>query len=646
MGRRSRSRNRSKSRHKSRREEKKEEEIPDRSWRDRPRSPPSLDSKTLVSQRAQIIENKLGYSKDNNPFGDSNIAEPFIWKKKNDFMKAAGQEGAIPQNPELLVQTQQKLAEIEHVKKRREERIQEEEQMEEQRQLLAREREQEHFDEWVRKEEEFYLDQAQVRSQIRLERGREQPIDLFTKELRVLDGEDFDAWNISKGPAYEVLEEMTEEELAESEKTIKIFTVSDKRHKDFWKNMLVLCQHYLEEKKAQAKASKGVRQRDAETGITTEVLEQIYTLLGKKNYSQLKTLESQVTEKLLKGGPNVDSVYWCFIQSQIPVYKARAYTTQIHETVERMVDDRIQRKKNSEFQQQADDLRKETAREEEKKEEVKPPPEPLKPLVEEVVEETVETKMETETEGDTDMRPPSPQLKAGEWAVGPFSPPLWPVNKPPSGRIVIPVDDFKERKQFRQELLEVIMEKKKKLKEAEAAVEAKSKKRAAVENRVTMDEKTFIEEVVRASKFEEDDEVNFTGSELALAQQRFDWEDKYEPRKPRFFNRIKTGYEWNKYNQSHYDHDNPPPKSVQGYKFNIFYPDLIDNSVAPTYHLESSDSAETVTIRFHAGPPYEDIAFKIINREWLTVPKFGFRCVFERGILQLYFNFKRYRYRR
>jgi hypothetical protein len=42
--------------------------------------------------------------------------------------------------------------------------------------------------------------------------------------------------------------------------------------------------------------------------------------------------------------------------------------------------------------------------------------------------------------------------------------------------------------------------------------------------------------------------------------------------------RVHTGYEWNKYNQTHYDHDNPPPKIVQGYKFNIFYPDLIDKS--------------------------------------------------------------------
>jgi len=64
------------------------------------------------------------------------------------------------------------------------------------------------------------------------------------------------------------------------------------------------------------------------------------------------------------------------------------------------------------------------------------------------------------------------------------------------------------------------------------------------------------------------------------------WHDKYRPRKPKYFNRVHTGYEWSKYNQTHYDHDNPPPKIVQGYKFNIFYPDLVDKSKAPTYGIE------------------------------------------------------------
>ena len=55
----------------------------------------------------------------------------------------------------------------------------------------------------------------------------------------------------------------------------------------------------------------------------------------------------------------------------------------------------------------------------------------------------------------------------------------------------------------------------------------------------------------------------------------------YIPRKPRYFNSAKQGYEWNKYNQVHFDADNPPPKVVQGYKFNVFYPDLFDKTKSP-----------------------------------------------------------------
>jgi hypothetical protein len=136
--------------------------------------------------------------------------------------------------------------------------------------------------------------------------------------------------------------------------------------------------------------------------------------------------------------------------------------------------------------------------------------------------------------------------------------------------------------------------------------------------------------------------------EVALADSKETprWSEKYQPRKPRYFNRVKTGYDWNKYNQTHYDHDNPPPKVVQGYKFNLFYPDLIDKQTAPRFFLEKANSDEFCIIRFSAGPPYQDIAFKIVNREWEYSHKRGFKSVFERGILHLYFNFKRHRYRR
>jgi hypothetical protein len=142
-------------------------------------------------------------------------------------------------------------------------------------------------------------------------------------------------------------------------------------------------------------------------------------------------------------------------------------------------------------------------------------------------------------------------------------------------------------------------------------------------------------------------EVAFAG-EAPLESQVYWWHDKYRPRKPKYFNRVHTGYEWNKYNQTHYDHDNPPPKTVQGYKFNLFYPDLIDKTKAPTYTImpDGSKHGETCILRIHAGPPYEDIAFKIVNKEWEYSNKKGFRCSFERGIFHLYINFKRARYRR
>lgn len=57
--------------------------------------------------------------------------------------------------------------------------------------------------------------------------------------------------------------------------------------------------------------------------------------------------------------------------------------------------------------------------------------------------------------------------------------------------------------------------------------------------------------------------------EADVNDQDLKWADKYRPQKPKYFNRVHTGFDWNKYNQTHYDMDNPPPKIVQGYRFNV-----------------------------------------------------------------------------
>lgn len=51
-----------------------------------------------------------------------------------------------------------------------------------------------------------------------------------------------------------------------------------------------------------------------------------------------------------------------------------------------------------------------------------------------------------------------------------------------------------------------------------------------------------------------DEEEEFFNLEAEMSKQSYSWEDKYRPRKPRYFNKVHTGYEWNKYNQTHYEY--------------------------------------------------------------------------------------------
>ena len=159
------------------------------------------------------------------------------------------------------------------------------------------------------------------------------------------------------------------------------------------------------------------------------------------------------------------------------------------------------------------------------------------------------------------------------------------------------------------------------------------------ENTQTYD--IITQEIIEFEKYKrmEEDEEEFD-----------DWvpcetEGRCRDRRPQYINRRRVKVEWNKYNSTHYNDDNPPPKSVIGYKFNIFYPDLYDKLKTPQYYLETTESPDDCIIKFKAGPPYLDVAFKIQRREWDFTEKSGFESIFHRGILQLYFNYKKPKFR-
>jgi hypothetical protein len=184
------------------------------------------------------------------------------------------------------------------------------------------------------------------------------------------------------------------------------------------------------------------------------------------------------------------------------------------------------------------------------------------------------------------------------------------------------------------------------------SLEPSSKRQRTGEPQNTKTSAIFDREVARGLS---DNEELLTTEVPVETKNKHTWPADARPRKPQYFNRAILGYEWNKYNQTHYDHDNPPPKVVQGYKFNVLYPDLLDKTRAPTYKIEreggrrrgevtaKAGEDDTCIIRFVAGAPYEDIAFKIVDREWDYSAKRerGFRSSFDKGILQLHFQFKK-----
>jgi len=148
-----------------------------------------------------------------------------------------------------------------------------------------------------------------------------------------------------------------------------------------------------------------------------------------------------------------------------------------------------------------------------------------------------------------------------EYETGGYSPTYIPYSQLEPGTLVTQEDEDNQRLEYaRQQVLNTGRK---------------------IQNVLTIEEQAMHRE---ARKGMGSDEAQFS-VESSLEAQIYLWSDKYRPRKPRYFNRVHTGFEWNKYNQTHYDMDNPPPKIVQGYKFNIFYPDLIDKNTTPEYFL-------------------------------------------------------------
>ncbi|VDO94157.1 unnamed protein product [Soboliphyme baturini] len=557
-------------------------------------------------------EECLGYSNADNPFGDSNLTQPFSWQKKlvKDGLADLDARKICSISREKLEKNKRELEKIRQMRQEREAQKAEWE-------MMQRDRENQQFVEWSKQEDRFHLEQARLRSQIRIQEGRAKPIDLLARYINQ-DDEEYDNLDFEMHEPYTYLVSFEIRDYEDLLEDIKIYrALEGDKNDEFWSDITVIAEDELKRQK-NAASSDVMFMEDRREGIHATVRDDISIILKGKSREQLNLLERQIMRKIRCGEEGIDVGYWETLLGQLKAHMARARLRERHQA---MLRKKLERLKQEQF---ASDGTSAPVEDEASAESSTCPAYdmPVQPSADIPVQ-----KESSEVEKDG--------CSATSYMEDCYSPPYLKEEALPHGiEILDPLDDL-HCLQFSRE-------------QQRLTGVATSQKDAVME--------------AEARKGMTSDELSFS-IEAPLAQKTYLWSDKYRPRKPRYFNRVHTGFEWNKYNQTHYDLDNAPPKIVQGYViFQIFYPDLLDSSKTPEFAVISCKrDIDFVVLKFHAGPPYEvgedkcwcliwliisDIAFKIVNREWEVSHKKGYRCQFQNGIFQLWFHFKKYRYRR
>jgi hypothetical protein len=166
-------------------------------------------------QPEKKAKDTYGYDNADNRFGDANLGEQFVWHKKIDEMVKKGEDPRRLTDPKLQKRRKQDLKEeIVKLKARRDERETEKMMMEEERERLQREREMLQWADWEKKEDAFHLDQAKVRTGIRIKENRARPIDILSKNLLLDDSFDMEMtepYKIFRGLPSAEIEDLKEE---------------------------------------------------------------------------------------------------------------------------------------------------------------------------------------------------------------------------------------------------------------------------------------------------------------------------------------------------------------------------------------------------------------------------------------------------
>ncbi|KAK4683925.1 cactin, partial [Tremellales sp. Uapishka_1] len=655
--RRERKRERSRSRERSSRKDKKRKDSrsPSPSRKSKKKEAKAAAKREAELEQARALAELSMYSATDNPFHDVNLGEQFSWHKKKEKEKKAGLSMDDITRKDAI-RRQEAKEELERLNKKRAEREVEMALRDEEEARMQRLAESAQMAEWIAKEDDFQLEQSRRRAGIRLRESRAKAIDFLAINLRFADAqalgrttaaigalakkdrdvqreEEEEGWGWADAgfefeidEPWKIFDNLNEEDCMELENDIKMYLSLEKSplNIEFWEAMQVVCGYHLDLLRDPAHAEGGRL-------FDKEVDEAASNIVSGLSLQRLGELERK-THEMLRSGQPVDGEFWDLVLKKIHVEKSISKLNSIHTIVLKNRLEQFKKRQREDAAKVHAELGGVMAN---KKQDafggdIQAEAGDLEEVDDEDVEEDEDDYVEDYDRGMS-PEPVDPTKMTLEERRLPIVEEEDELRALFSARRAITSSSFIPRHA------------------RPSATTASSVARPSAADLEA--ERMYREEAEREMRdpdWDDGDDEDFMDLDDGLeVPGTYDWSDRYRPRKPRFFNRVHTGFEWSKYNQTHYDIDNPPPKVVQGYKFNIFYPDLIDKSKAPTYYIKQlPNDPDTQMIVFTAGPPYEDIAFRIVRHPWEHSHRKGFRSTFDRGVLQLYFTFGRSFYRK
>lgn len=622
----------------------------------------------------QLLLSEFNYTDDNNPFGDPELSKPFVWRAKIDKLALRGLNAHIDCET-LLQKLKNAKQEIEKIRIKK---LKREEQKILQRNLNTdvEDKDKSLYEEWKKKDEKFHLAQEKLRMEIRIKAGNERPIDFLHKVIMIWKGFFSVPSKYLEIEQYrkpqlifdlllpreieEVHEDILTQLSIEKERLVNksfvcFYLDIEKNFKqkhdlssqdledfiDYWSALLLMCDWHLNPSKQFKYLNK-------------EIQDQVMMIMSNKDFNELFEIETQVG-KMLEENNCGDNDYWEVVLYNLKLKRSEIILTRLEQRVSvptASFNENIKSKDeilNKEFLwvQGPDIISNLTVKDcvISREEDIRQIKENRSKALNRIIDQELKSIEKMVIKNDSielETKKASYKIESN----------IAEEKKAQSKELDDPVETSDDE-------VNEFLSKKIKKDDTNKGYKAfqdlavaginnmnliKDKRYYLIDDICLEDNLTKQMRLIESEEFGEG-ELLFNDV-ISNVNANYVWSSKYKPRKPKYYNRLKTGYEWNKYYQKHYDFENPPPKVIQGYKFNIFYPDLIDKTLTPRYFIERSDIKDTCIIRFSAGPPYEDISFKIVNREWDMNEKAGFRNFFDRGILYLYFNFKRYRYKR